>query len=118
MSSMASPEGKLAPIVNNIISNKVIDDSDDHCEYVDEKARSPDDIADLSGIEATAASKAAWLISLTVSIGGFLFGYDTGYISKSWSPPITSGGALMGAVIAGLTADKALFRICRQCTPQ
>lgn len=30
--------------------------------------------SDLSSIEATAASKAAWLISIVVSIGGFLFG--------------------------------------------
>jgi SP family myo-inositol transporter-like MFS transporter 13 len=33
-----------------------------------------DQIANLSGIEATAASKAAWLISITVSLGGLLFG--------------------------------------------
>lgn len=32
---------------------------------------------ELSGIESTAASKAAWLISIIVSIGGFLFGNDT-----------------------------------------
>lgn len=31
-------------------------------------------LADLSSIEATAASKAAWLISITVSLGGLLFG--------------------------------------------
>lgn len=30
--------------------------------------------SDLSGIEATAASKTAWLISIVVSIGGLLFG--------------------------------------------
>ena len=33
-----------------------------------------DEVTELSGIEATAASKAAWLISITVSTGGFLFG--------------------------------------------
>lgn len=33
-----------------------------------------DRLAELSGIEATAASKAAWLISITVSLGGLLFG--------------------------------------------
>lgn len=32
------------------------------------------DQSELSGIESTAASKAAWLISFVVSIGGFLFG--------------------------------------------
>ncbi|TKX19061.1 Myo-inositol transporter-like protein 5 [Elsinoe australis] len=119
MASMASPEGKLAPV-----DKKVADFSDDHYEYADEKGRTPEEIAELSGIESTAASKAAWLISLTVSIGGFLFGYDTGYISSvlviigsSLGAPlsssdeelvtsITSGGALVGAVIAGLIADK------------
>ena len=39
-----------------------------------ERASSIEEIVDLSGIEATAASKAAWLISITVSLGGFLFG--------------------------------------------
>jgi SP family myo-inositol transporter-like MFS transporter 13 len=33
-----------------------------------------EEATELSGIEATAASKAAWLISVTVSFGGFLFG--------------------------------------------
>lgn len=32
------------------------------------------DQSDLSSIESTAASKAAWLISIVVSIGGLLFG--------------------------------------------
>ena len=31
-------------------------------------------LAELSAIEAIAASKAAWLISITVSLGGLLFG--------------------------------------------
>lgn len=34
-------------------------------------------LAQLSSIEATAASKAAWLISITVSLGGLLFGTTT-----------------------------------------
>ena len=33
-----------------------------------------EEVTELSSIEATAASKAAWLISVTVSTGGFLFG--------------------------------------------
>ncbi|KAF2176578.1 putative transporter [Zopfia rhizophila CBS 207.26] len=83
-----------------------------------------DAITELSGIEATAASKAAWLISLTVSLGGLLFGYDTGYISsvlvtintslghvlssseQELVTSLTSGGALVGAVGAGLSADR------------
>ncbi|OQE21730.1 hypothetical protein PENSTE_c011G04798 [Penicillium steckii] len=82
------------------------------------------DQTELSGIESTAASKAAWLISFVVSIGGFLFGYDTGYISavlvtigtslgraltsneQEMVTSLTSGGALVGAVAAGLTADR------------
>ncbi|CAI7602564.1 unnamed protein product [Penicillium bialowiezense] len=78
---------------------------------------------DLSGIESTAASRTAWLISIVVSIGGLLFGYDTGYISavlvtindslghvlssseQEMVTSLTSGGALVGAVGAGLTAD-------------
>ena len=81
-------------------------------------------LINLSGIEATAASKAAWLISIVVSLGGLLFGYDTGYISsvlvtigtslghelssseQELVTSLTSGGALIGAVFAGLTADK------------
>ncbi|KAG9196521.1 Myo-inositol transporter 1 [Alternaria panax] len=81
-------------------------------------------IANLSGIEATAASRAAWLISMTVSLGGLLFGYDTGYISsvlvtigmslghelssseQELVTSLTSGGALVGAVVAGMIADK------------
>ncbi|KAJ5635767.1 Major facilitator superfamily domain general substrate transporter [Penicillium longicatenatum] len=79
---------------------------------------------ELSSIESTAASKAAWLISIVVSIGGFLFGYDTGYISsvlvtidtslghvlssneQEMVTSLTSGGALVGAIGAGLTADR------------
>ncbi|KAF2475058.1 putative transporter [Lindgomyces ingoldianus] len=82
------------------------------------------EIAELSGIEATAASKAAWLISIVVSLGGLLFGYDTGYISsvlvtigtslghtlssseQELVTSLTSGGALVGAVGAGFTADR------------
>ncbi|KAK9854831.1 uncharacterized protein MYU51_002999 [Penicillium brevicompactum] len=79
--------------------------------------------ADLSSIESTAPSKTAWLIAIVVSIGGLLFGYDTGYISavlvtindslghvlssseQEMVTSLTSGGALVGAVAAGLTAD-------------
>lgn len=98
------------------------------------------DQSELSDIEGTAASKAAWLISIVVSIGGLLFGmvpvkpvgissdieigYDTGYISavlvtigsalghelssneQEMVTSLTSGGALVGAVGAGLTADR------------
>ncbi|KAJ4300947.1 hypothetical protein N0V90_003036 [Kalmusia sp. IMI 367209] len=79
---------------------------------------------ELSAIEQTAASKAAWLISIVISLGGLLFGYDTGYISsvlvtignslgheltsseQELVTSLTSGGAFVGAICAGLTADK------------
>jgi MFS transporter, SP family, solute carrier family 2 (myo-inositol transporter), member 13 len=47
---------------------------EDHVEIVDRRQSVAEEVTELSGIEATAASKAAWLISITVSIGGFLFG--------------------------------------------
>ncbi|KAF5678639.1 myo-inositol transporter [Fusarium circinatum] len=75
-------------------------------------------------IEETKPSKSVWLITFTVAMGGFLFGYDTGVISavlvtigddlghnldsheQELITSITSGGALIGALMAGLPADK------------
>ena len=47
---------------------------DVHEEHVERRQSTSEELVELSGIEATAASKAAWLISMTVSLGGFLFG--------------------------------------------
>ncbi|KAL2436833.1 Myo-inositol transporter 1 [Exophiala dermatitidis] len=95
-----------------------------HVETIERRKSTSEEVAELSGIEDTAASTAAWLISITVSIGGFLFGYDTGYISsvlvtigtslghelssseQELVTSLTSGGALVGAVYAGMTADR------------
>jgi MFS transporter, SP family, solute carrier family 2 (myo-inositol transporter), member 13 len=76
-------------------------------------------------IEDTKTSWFVWLIAFTASIAGSLFGYDTGIISavlvylgtdlnsRETSPnekelitSLCSGGAFIGAIIAGLTADK------------
>ncbi|UPL00890.1 hypothetical protein LCI18_011824 [Fusarium solani-melongenae] len=75
-------------------------------------------------IEDTKPSRSVWMITFTVAMGGFLFGYDTGVISavlvtlgddlgheldsheQELVTSITSGGALIGALIAGLPADK------------
>ncbi|KFZ24403.1 hypothetical protein V502_01121 [Pseudogymnoascus sp. VKM F-4520 (FW-2644)] len=80
---------------------------------------------DNDSIESTPTGRVTWLISMTVSLGGFLFGYDTGVISavlvslgtdldgrvlssneQELITSLTSGGALVGAVLAGLIADR------------
>lgn len=89
-----------------------------------EKAHNIEDDSPANSIEQGKASLTVWLITFTVAMGGFLFGYDTGVISAvlvnlkadlghNLSPKeqelitsITSGGALIGAVIAGLPADR------------
>lgn len=44
-------------------------------EYIEDvSSKDHDNASILAGIEETATSKAAWLITLTVSLGGFLFG--------------------------------------------
>ncbi|KAH6663314.1 general substrate transporter [Plectosphaerella plurivora] len=81
-------------------------------------------VSGASGIEDTKPSTAVWLITFTVAMGGFLFGYDTGVISavlvsldsdlghelssseQELITSITSGGALIGALIAGIPADR------------
>ena len=52
---------------------KIDNSTADKIEDVSESEHSQQ-LAELSAIEATAASKAAWLISITVSLGGLLFG--------------------------------------------
>lgn len=79
---------------------------------------------DLDTIENTKTGKYSWLVSITAAIGGMLFGYDTGIISavlvyihkdighqlssseKELITSITSGGAFLGAIFAGATADR------------
>lgn len=118
----------MASIEKKAFDDKTSEVSSDHGEQIEIAAErqhsTADEVTELSAIEATAASKAAWLISVTVSTGGFLFGYDTGYISsvlvtigtslghvlssseQELVTSLTSGGALVGAVFAGLTADR------------
>ncbi|EEU47405.1 uncharacterized protein NECHADRAFT_35627 [Fusarium vanettenii 77-13-4] len=79
---------------------------------------------ELDSIEQTKTGKFSWLVSITAAIGGMLFGYDTGIISavlvyihqdlgktltsqeKELITSITSGGAFIGAIFAGATADR------------
>lgn len=79
---------------------------------------------DLDSIEHTKTGKFSWMVSITAAIGGMLFGYDTGIISAvlvyihqdlghtlsssetELITSITSGGAFIGAIFAGATADR------------
>ena len=78
----------------------------------------------LDSIEDSKSSTYAWMVSITAGVGGLLFGYDTGIIlailvylgtdlgktlngnEKELVTSITSGGAFLGAGLAGLFADK------------
>ncbi|KAI5803850.1 general substrate transporter [Geopyxis carbonaria] len=79
----------------------------------------------LDSIEDTKSGKFSWLIAVTAAIGGFLFGYDTGIIAavlvsigtaldnkelavheKELITALCSGGAFVGAILAGSTADR------------
>jgi SP family myo-inositol transporter-like MFS transporter 13 len=82
------------------------------------------DAVELDEIEHTDTGWYIWLIALTASIGGMLFGYDTGIISavlvyledslghllsaseKELITSLCSAGAFVGSIIAGLTADR------------
>ena len=76
-------------------------------------------------MEEMGAGWFVWLVAATASVAGSLFGYDTGIISavlvylgndlgghpasandKELITSLCSGGAFIGAIIAGLTADK------------
>mgnify|MGYP005988799681 CR=1 FL=1 len=92
-----------------------------HVEHVDQDG-TVDVIID--EIETVDAGNFIWLVSITASIGGLLFGYDTGIISgvlvylhddlghflsaseKELVTSLCSAGAFVGAIAAGLTADK------------
>jgi len=84
-----------------------------------------DDSLQEDSIDDIATSWFVWLVAFTASIAGALFGYDTGIISavlvylgndldgrptssgeKELITSLCSGGAFVGAIIAGLTADK------------
>lgn len=95
------------------------DDLKDSIEHVETM-----NVQDLDTIESTRCSKYAWLVSITACVGPILFGCDTGINSsifvvlsddlgeipnssnKYLTTSITSGSAFVGAVVAGLCADR------------
>lgn len=79
----------------------------------------------LDAIEDTKPGTFVWMCALATAIGGMLFGYDTGVISgvlvvigsdlggrpltsseKELITALCAAGALLGAIVAGVTADK------------
>lgn len=83
------------------------------------------DAHSLDTIEDTKPGAFVWLCAAATGIGGMLFGYDTGVISgvlvtignaldnkplssaeKELITALCAAGALLGAIIAGVTADK------------
>ncbi|KAI6796183.1 hypothetical protein KC332_g16533 [Hortaea werneckii] len=76
--------------------------SDAHIEEVKGTATVTDEVTELSAIEATAAS---YISSVLVSIGTSL-GHVLSSSEQELVTSLTSGGAMIGAVMAGLTADR------------
>ncbi|KAI9733862.1 MAG: myo-inositol transporter [Cirrosporium novae-zelandiae] len=93
-----------------------VDNNIDHQEILND--------VDLDSIETTKPGAFIWLVVLTAAVGGLLFGYDTGVISgvlvvigsdlgkdlsssdKELITSLTSGGAFVGAIVAGMMADR------------
>ena len=84
-----------------------------------------DSNGNIQNIDDLPTSWFVWMVAATASIAGSLFGYDTGIISavlvylgtslnhrevsaneKELITSLCSGGAFIGAIIAGLTADQ------------
>ncbi len=87
-----------------------------------------DDANHDNSIDDAGAGWFVWMVALCASVAGSLFGYDTGIISavlvylnndldgrptssgeKELITSLCSGGAFIGSIIAGLTADQVSF---------
>lgn len=84
-----------------------------------------EDRSSLDAVEDTTPGAFVWLCAAATAIGGMLFGYDTGVISgvlvvlgtdldgrvlssseKELITSLCAAGALVGSLVAGMTADK------------
>lgn len=93
---------------------------DEHVEVADLAT-----VLDSNDVNSLPVSWFVWLVAVTASLAGWLFGYDTGIISavlvylhddlngqpttsneKQLITSLCSNGAFFGAIVAGLTADK------------
>lgn len=119
------------PNAKHLESTQGVDGADD---VQIEKAGAVANIIDMAtAIDNIPVSRYVWLVAMTASMAGLLFGYDTGVISGATAymgsdlnnRPITSsekelvtslcsGGAFFGAIFAGNTAD----RVRRSTPPQ
>ena len=98
--------------------------SADHIESV-EAGNPPKKAPDLDDLNSIPIGWFVWVVALTASIAGLLFGYDTGVISavlvyigddldhktlveseKEMITSLCSAGAFFGAICAGLASDK------------
>lgn len=98
--------------------------SADHIESI-EAAEPEKTSPDLEELNAIPVGWFVWIVAITASIAGLLFGYDTGVISavlvyigtdldnktlneseKEMITSLCSAGAFFGAICAGLAADK------------
>jgi hypothetical protein len=117
-------------LIMAIKDEKKVDIETEHTESIEPELGAVNKIDDdVLSIEEVAASKAAWLISITVSLGGytcikdndsgtvtddfrFLFGYDTGYISSVLVTIGTSLGHVLSTseqeLVTSLTSGGAL----------
>lgn len=53
-------------------NEKKVDIETEHTEHIETELGSVDKVDEVPSIEEAAASKAAWLISVTVSLGGYV----------------------------------------------
>ncbi len=109
----------------NLVGRKSFDNANLAMVFPDATHTEINDDEAESSIENVKTGAFVWMVAVAASVAGSLFGYDTGIISavlvylgddldnhpvssneKELITSLCSGGAFVGAIIAGLTADK------------